>query len=108
MCVYKKIYHNENGYVVRCGACRHFHIAFGSTVMAHTCDQFYDFIRTIDEHYNANRFCSCRAQKLVQIPTGLRSMTLVYSLEELRKLSELLHRASDRLDKEKLFVFNNN
>lgn len=37
-----------------------------------------------------------------------RSVTLVYSLEELRKLLELLHQASDKLDKEKLFAFHNN
>ena len=108
MCVYKKLHHNENGYVVRCNVCQHFHVAFGSTVLAHTEDQFYDFIRTVDEYYEINRFYSCRAQKVVQIPTIARSITLVYSLEELRKLSELLHQASDKLDKEKLFAFHNN
>lgn len=108
MCIYKKLHHNKNGYVVWCTVCRHFQVAFGSTILAYTEDQFYDFIRTVDEYYKTNRFYTCRAQKMVQIPTNARFVTLVYSLEELRKLLELLHQASDKLDKEKLFAFHNN
>lgn len=47
MCIYKKLHHNENGYVVWCTVCRHFQVAFGSTILAYTEDQFYDFIRTV-------------------------------------------------------------
>jgi len=108
MCSFKMIYNDSNGYVVKCNNCRHYHVGFGTNVFAFTYDQFQSFASTVDEYYEAYRFCDTPDSKIVQIPTIARSIMLLYSVNELRILSSLLHQTKEKLSKEKLFVFNHN
>ncbi len=108
MCRFKMIYNDDNGYAVQCNSCRHIHVGFGNNVLAFTFDQFKSFIRTVDEYQEAYKFCEPSDIKNIQIPTIARSIMLLYSLNELRLLSEFLHRTEKILLKEKLFVFHHN
>lgn len=108
MCLYKKLHHTEYGYVVRCNECHHFHVGFGTTVLALTEDQFYDFMNTVDSYHDAHRHYYNADQKVIQIPTAARSIMLVFSLKEIEQLSTLLHTVSKKLDREKFFQFYKN
>jgi len=73
-----------------------------------TFDQFFDFSQTIDEYYEIHKYTDCPHRKIIQIPTIVRSIILLYSFNELAKLKEMLGTARDVITKDKLFVFNDN
>ncbi len=108
MCCFKTLYRNDHGYVTRCDSCRHLHIAFGTTVLALNHEQFLAFAATVNSYYEANRRRSSRDQKNIQIPTIVRSIILLYTVNELEHFTHLLQHAKDALRKEQLFVFNQN
>ena len=49
--------------------------------------------------------CTNRSAKTIQIPTAARSITLVYSLNEIQNLLELLERAAKKQNDDLLFNF---
>jgi len=108
MCCFKTLYSNEHGYITRCNSCRHLHVCFGTTVLALNQEQFYAFAATVGSYYEANRNRCCRDQKAVQIPTVVRSIILLYSVNELARFTHLLQQAKEALHKEQLFAFNLN
>lgn len=108
MCCFKTLYRNDHGYVSKCDSCRHVHIAFGTTVLALNHEQFLSFSETVDAYYESNRNRCSRDQKSIQIPTIVRSIMLLYTVNELEQFTLLLQRAKEKLRKEQLFVFNEN
>ncbi len=108
MCHFKKIMNNEDGYVGKCNYCKHFHIAFGTNILAFTYDQFVMFHKEIEEHYEHNKGTDTPGLRMVQIPTPLRSMMLLYSVNELGKLLALLQKSIECIANEDLLVFNEN
>lgn len=108
MCRYKTLHHAESGYVVRCERCGNFHVGFGTTVLAMTMEQLEAFSKTVDEQYSWHNDHPDRSHKMVLIPTADRSVSLVYSVNDLKQLSALLRKAFDRIAIEKLFVFHDN
>ncbi len=108
MCQFKSILNTEDGYIVRCNHCKYFNIGFGTNVLSMTFDQFFDFSQTIDEYYEIHKYTDCPHRKIIQIPTIVRSIILLYSFNELAKLKEMLGTARDVITKDKLFVFNDN
>lgn len=108
MCAYKTLCNTKDGYVIQCNGCDHIQVAFGTTCQTFTQDQFYEHIRTVDECYNIHNLNAFKDQKCITIPTVARSMSLVYSVNELKKLLQLLINGRNSLEHEKLFVFNEN
>jgi hypothetical protein len=105
MCCYRTLQKNEHGYVVKCNKCAHLHVAFGNTVMAFTTDQFHEFVRTVRDCNQANSNCTNRHAKMIQIPTAARSITLVYSINEIQQLLALLEKAEKKQNDDLLFNF---
>lgn len=108
MCGYKMLQHDERGYVTRCSRCRHLHVAFGTTVLAFTTDQFYEFAQQIEGYREMHRHTSCPEEKNIQVPTLLRTVMLLYSYRELDALYSLLADARKKLDHEQLVAFHEN
>lgn len=108
MCSFKILHHSESGYVIRCQQCQHIHVAFGSTVMAFTLEEFYGFKKTVEEYNFHYSNLPGNNRKQIQLPTANRSISLLYSRNELEKLSSLLDHAIECLCKEKLFTFHEN
>ena len=108
MCAYKTLSNNEDGYVIQCEGCDHIQVAFGTTSMTFTQDQFYDHIKVVDESYNIHNLHAFRDQKCITIPTVARTLSLVYSVNELKKLLKLLIKGRNSLEHHKLYEFNEN
>lgn len=108
MCCYKTLGRNEHGYVTRCNNCRHIHVAFGNTLLAFTYDQFTSFRQAVVSQYETNKYCYPKESKSIQIPTAIRSIILVYSLNELEQFIPLLNEAIKEIGNEQLFVFSKN
>ncbi|MBL7719111.1 MAG: hypothetical protein JNL72_09785 [Flavipsychrobacter sp.] len=108
MCGYKTLHNNEDGYVVACHCCGHIQVAFGTTAMSFTREQFYDHIRLVDECYKVHCLTAFRDQKNVTIPTVARSLSLIYSVNELKRLLKLMINGRNKLEHDKLFRFHDN
>ncbi|RYZ23641.1 MAG: hypothetical protein EOO10_20910 [Chitinophagaceae bacterium] len=47
MCRFQDLYVGEEGYVVRCKTCRHYHLLFGGVILCMTENEFQKFGRTV-------------------------------------------------------------
>lgn len=108
MCNYKTLFKNEHGYVVKCNHCLQLHVAFGTTLLAFSEDQFFEFSKMVTESYNTYQFVCCRKEKRVQLPTAIGSVMLVFSINELDQFRDLLQNGGEVLRHDQLFQFNNN
>ena len=103
MCDYKILHQNEHGYVVRCNKCDCLKVAFGTTAISLTRKQLDEFTEVIREYSEANSFGLYPNHKSVSIPTAAKSVHLLYSSEDLKKLIELLEEAHLSIAIEQLF-----
>jgi hypothetical protein len=104
MCNYHIIHHNEHGYIVKCKGCARLKLAFGTTSLSMDEDEFYDFKQVTEHYYELQRDCECRTYKQVQIPTATKSITLVYTIEEIERLISLMDEAYINMEVQKLLA----
>lgn len=108
MCCYKTLHKNEYGYVVFCKSCESLHVGFGNVVLTKSIEEFYSFEARIDVCYKEHLCDPWQDLKTISICTSVKAITLVYSPDDLKKLSNILNLAKEKLTLEKLFVFNDN
>src|SRR5688572_22384983 len=90
MCQYKIYHQSEWGYVIRCNGCEHLQLAFGTTAITFTFEQFDEFAETIREYHIAYRDDCFKDQKTIRIPTIAQSISLAFSVNEMEKLMQML------------------
>lgn len=105
MCNYKVLHHNEYGYVIKCNTCKNIQIAFGTTAIAYTEQEFYEFKKSVFEYHNHREFDTCPDSKNNYFETPTPNVMLVYNLTEMKNLITLLEGAYIALEVEKL-VYN--
>ena len=86
---------------MECGCLK---LAFGTTVMAMSETQFYEFKHVIVEYYHSYKKCVSQSQKRIHIPTALSSISLLYSLDDLEQLAELMDEAHLSIEIDKLLT----
>ena len=96
------LYHNEHGCVAQCNRCKSLKLAFGTTTIVLSDVQFYEFKSVIRDYYVANSWSICRHTRRIEIATSVKSIHLLYSLEELEELCELLNKTELALKMENL------
>ncbi len=103
MCDYKVLYQSEHGYVIRCNKCDCLKVVFGTTAISLTRKQMDEFTETIREYSEANTIDVYPNHKTIAIPTTAKSIQLLYSAEDLKKLLDLLEEAHLSIAIEQLF-----
>ena len=101
-CTYKVLHHTAEGYIVRCNGCNSISIGYGTTSIAFTEPQFYEFKAMVAEYYEAYKHSSNRNLKQVELSTAVRSIKLLYSVNELANIIELMEEAHASMAVEKL------
>lgn len=97
MCKQKILSHNENGYVALCSKCSHFQIAFISTILTLTEQQFSEFASQVSNQLYHSERQTDENHKTFCIHTFSINTRLILSLNELRKLVYLLDEANASL-----------
>lgn len=105
MCNYNNLVHTEHGYVVKCSSCGHLHVAFGTTILRFTHDEFLTFVQEAELKLKANKNTWSKGAKSIQIETANKNIALIYSYKELKVFVSLLRSATDELSKEQLYNF---
>jgi len=108
MCNYRSVKNSDRGYVMRCSGCGHIQVAFASTILSFTRDQFYDFINMADELYKSHNMHPFPDEKIIRIPTPARAVTLAYSVNEMKDFLYLLIDGRNKFEHADLFSFNHN
>jgi len=108
MCNYNTLKNSKHGYVVQCKNCDHIQVAFGTTIVSLTRAAYYEHLALVQEQFDQN----CRTmpwdQKVIHIPTAAKGVTMIYTLNELHTLQDLLSEGRKKLEYNDLFVFNEN
>lgn len=104
MCNPKILHETERGCVVQCRDCNHLRVVFGTCAITQTTGEFFEFKKMVYESYEMNKYAPdiIPEQKCIEIPTPLRNMFFVFSLNELKQLIELISRASIILETENI------
>lgn len=95
------------GYVARC-KCGNMQLAFGTTLLSLSRQQFYelaDIVSNLDKRYNST---PSPYNKMIQIPLAAKNTAIVCNLSELKLLSTLIAEGRKSLEYEELFAFSNN
>lgn len=104
MCNYDILFHNQHGYIVKCRECEHLKLAFGTAALTFNEEEFYDFKHIADSYFHLHKDAACRTQKQIQIPTAHKAVALVYTLDELENLTEILEEAHINLEVQRLLA----
>lgn len=104
MCRYKIYHQSDHGYIVRCHSCEHIQLAFGTSVMTYTREQFNEFVDSVYEYYTAYQHECSRKQKTIRIPTLSASISLAFSLNELEILMNMLEEAAVLIETDKILT----
>ena len=93
MCTNKILVQTEYGYVSKCDSCENIQVGYGTTIMSFTQDQFYEFAKTVVVNFKIYHTNYMEYQKKICIATITRLIQLIYSICELKMLSEILEEA---------------
>lgn len=93
MCEFQSLYFGEDGYVVRCDKCGHYQLAFASTMLTMTKEDFATLCHTVKIKMNeANEYYHDSA-KCIVIPAASKSTCLLLTKKEAQRLHEILEAA---------------
>lgn len=106
ICKQKILSHNESGYVAMCSKYSHFQIAFISTILILTEEQFSEFASQVSNQLQYSERQTDENHKTFCIHTFSINTRLILSLSELRKLVYLLDEASASLKVNNLLLGN--
>lgn len=93
MCEFQSLYFGDDGYVVRCGKCGHYQVAFASTMLNMTEEDFVKLCQLVKtkmeepDHYN-NPSAKC-----IVVPTASKGMYMLLTRKEAERLNEILEEA---------------
>ena len=108
MCEYKTLKNMPHGQVCLCGQCNRLQVAFCTTVVSFSREQFYDFITTVDTLYKQYNLHLCRDKKMVHVPLPAKGVAMICSINELKVLLYLLVEGRNSLEYEEIFTFSKN
>lgn len=97
MCRSLMLHHTEHGCVSLCSECSKIQICFGTTATVHSYNEFTTFCRMIDDLLEKRSHTENKFQKTIFISTQIENLMLVFSIEELEHLYDLLSQASAML-----------
>lgn len=95
MSQFQSLSFNEDGYVMRCTECNHFHVAFGSTLLTLSTEDFTVLRRLVKYKCSKRNYAIAEYAKSVVIPTPYEGQYLLLSEIEMRSFSRMLEEADD-------------
>ena len=95
------------GYVARC-KCGNLQLAFGTTLLSLSRQQFYELASVVSNLNKRHSSTPAPYNKMIQIPLVTNNTAMVCNVSELKSLSALIAEGIKNLEYEELFAFSNN
>ncbi|WP_018626864.1 DUF6686 family protein [Niabella aurantiaca] len=102
MCNFKTLYYAPHGYLIVCNECRHFQLAFQTTLLTMTAQDLHIFHTLVKENREYSPFDASPGRKNIYIPTPLEGYGMILNREELEDLFQLLETAEVNFKAESL------
>ena len=103
MCEFQKLSFSEHGYVVRCQECGHYQLAFGTTMLTLSNEDFKTLHGIVQQKYLSvckNEACVHEygaEAKSVVISTPFTGMCIVVTRKELNHLNSMMENADNEI-----------
>ncbi|MBO9617410.1 MAG: hypothetical protein J7539_00125 [Niabella sp.] len=93
MCSFRTLYYGEEGYLIVCDECRHFQLAFQTSLFTLTAGDLKILHSLVKQHREYHDGAPGSFQKNIYIPTPLEGYGMILDIKELQLLFELLETA---------------
>lgn len=93
MCEFQSLYHNNDGYVVRCNICGHYQLGFASTLLTLTKNDFTTLCEIVDHKITTKISYENENSKSILIPTPYQGVRILLTRAELQQLYTMLDEA---------------
>lgn len=93
MCELQSLHFSDDGYVVRCKQCGHFQIAFISTILTLTEQDFQLLCSVVRNKYREEDCCPNENVKCIIIPTPCQGIRLILTQKDAKELRHMLEEA---------------
>lgn len=87
---HKILSHTEHGYVLRCNRCNSYRIAFGTSMMSVSLDEFESFLSEVRYHSDYFPHDGFHDQKIIHVALPAKNVCLILNYKELQNLSHML------------------
>lgn len=87
---HKLLSHTENGYITRCNNCNNYRIAFGTTMLCVSVDEFNELKSEIQDQFDYFPHDGFHDQKIIQVMLPSQNVCMILNYMELEKLSDML------------------
>ena len=106
MCNIKVLHHNEHGHVVQCANCRQLQIGYGNTIISMGINEFQKFRKVISESCKDSKDSLSPQVSNITIHTPSQQIKLVFSVQELELLHDLIGQAGIMMEVNSILSFN--
>lgn len=93
MCTYTTLSKGKNGYIVFCRRCSHYQIAFGTSLINMSEEEFTEFNNVAREQYAEQKNNGMEWYKNIQLPVFAQNNLMVLSYVELKLMIDMLNEA---------------
>lgn len=93
MCEFQSLYYDDDGYVVVCKDCGYYQLAFGSTMLSLSAEDYIKLCKIVRNKYNYVDFTASENTRNVVIPTPSQGLYLLLTRNEANRLYEILEEA---------------
>jgi hypothetical protein len=87
---HKILSHTENGYILRCRGCHSYRLAFGTSLMCLSQEEFNSFQSEIRYHSDYFPHEGFYDQKIIHIVLPCKNVCMILNYKELQQLSHML------------------
>lgn len=93
MCNHKVLSHNRYGYIIKCSSCRHYQVAFGTTVLCLSEEQYRDLTSHMNDQHELYKHDGEDLRKIIHLPTYCEHAFMVLNVKELKRFLVLVKEA---------------
>jgi len=97
MCKSHVLHTSDHGCISLCSECGKIQVCFGTTISVHSSKEFTQFCSMISDLLTEHANTENRRQKTIYVSTQLSNLMLVFSVEDLENLHDVLVQASAML-----------
>ncbi|MBI3883600.1 MAG: hypothetical protein HY305_05135 [Sphingobacteriales bacterium] len=97
MCAFQSLYFDDDGYVVRCPQCSMFQVAFSSSMLTLSEEDFEALRKVVAYKCNQQEDAFSKNTKSVLLPTPSYGMYILLTKAEANRFNEILEEADNEM-----------
>ena len=108
MCKFNTLKNNTEGYVLHCKDCNRIKIAFATTLLVLTNNQFQELLQNAHDLHLRYKNDPLQNRKMIVVSTPSPSISMIFTPREVASFYQLLNDSNQKLRYKDLFAFCDN